>query len=311
MRVLILGAGAVGGYFGGRLVEAGADVTFFVREARSRLLAERGLRIESPLGDMSLAAKAVFDPKALTAFDLVILTCKAYDLDESLETIAGAVAPGTGVLPLLNGFAHLDRIQARFPEAKVFGGVAQISATLAEDGVVRHFGERNRLIFGVRDGGPDERLTALEAIYARTSVAATFVDDIERRLWDKFVLLATLAGITSMMRASVGDILATPSGERLIRLLLAECESVARAQGWTPSPEFPELLSILFVRGSALKASMLRDIERGGRTEGEHILGDMLARARRARLETPALEIAATHLRAYEASRASGGTNFA
>jgi 2-dehydropantoate 2-reductase len=307
MRALVLGAGAVGGYYGGRLVEAGADVTFFVREARAQLLAERGLRVESPLGDMNLAAKAVFDPKALTPFDLVILTCKAYDLEESLETVAGAVGPRTGVLPLLNGFAHLDRIAARFPEANVFGGVAQISATLAEDGVVRHFGERNRLIFGARDGGPEERLAALEAIYARTCVAATFVDDIEGRLWDKFVLLATLAGITSLMRASVGTILETVSGERLIRLLLAECESVARAEGWTPSPELPDLLSIFFVRGSALKASMLRDIERGGRTEGEHILGDMLARAQRARLETPVLEIAATHVRAYEASRRAAG----
>ena len=307
MRILVLGAGAVGGYYGGRLVEAGADVTFFVREARARLLAERGLRVESPLGDMNLAAKAVFDPKALTPFDLVILTCKAYDLEESLETVAGAVGPRTGVLPLLNGFAHLDRIAARFPEANVFGGVAQISATLAEDGVVRHFGERNRLIFGARDGGLEERLAALEALYARTSVAATFVDDVERRLWDKFVLLATLAGITSLMRASVGTILETVSGERFIRLLLAECESVARAQGWTPSPELPELLSILFVRRSALKASMLRDIERGGRTEGEHILGDMLARAQRVGVETPVLELAATHVRAYEASRSCAG----
>jgi 2-dehydropantoate 2-reductase len=310
MRTLVLGAGAVGGYFGGRLAEAGADVTFFVREARARILAEHGLRIESPLGDARLDVKAIFDRQALAPFDLVMLSCKSYDLDAALEAIAGAVGPQTGVLPLLNGFAHLDRIATRFPEAKVFGGVAQISATLVEDGVVRHFGERNRLIFGARDGGADERLAALEALYARAPVAASFVGDIERQMWDKFVLLATLAGMTSLMRASVGAILATPSGERLIRLLLAECESVARAQGWTPSPELPELLSILFVRGSSLKASMLRDMERGGPTEGEHILGDLLARAQRAGVETPVLEIAATHVRAYEASRAVG-TDFA
>jgi 2-dehydropantoate 2-reductase len=307
MRILVLGAGAVGGYFGGRLVEAGADATFFVREARARLLAERGLSIESALGGARLAANAVCDPKALAPFDLVILTCKAYDLDEAMETIAGAVGPGTGVLPFLNGFAHLDRIATRFPQAIVFGGVAQISATLVENGVVRHFGERNRLIFGARDGGADERLAELAAVYARTPVTANLVGDVEKQMWDKFVLLATLAGITSLMRASVGDILATPSGQRLIRLLLAECESVARAQGWTPSPEFPELLSILFVRGSSLKASMLRDIERRGPTEGAHILGDMLARARCAGVETPVLEIATTHVRAYEVSRSCAG----
>lgn len=301
MRIAVLGAGGVGGYYGGRLVEAGADVTFLVREARARLLAEQGLVIESPLGDARLAVKA--QTRADAPFDLVILTCKAYDLDAALETIAGAVGPGTGILPLLNGLAHLDVIAARFPQAKVYGGVAQISSTLTEDGIVRHFGERNRIIFGARDAAPDERLAALHAAFATTPVDARHVEDIERWLWDKFVLLATLAGITSLMRASVGDILATPAGERLVRRLLAECEAVARAEGWKPTGEVAELFRVLTERGSSLKASMLRDMERGAPTEGEHILGDMLARATRAGVEASLLEIALTHVRAYEVAR--------
>ena len=239
-------------------------------------------------------------------FDLVILTCKAYDLDAALETIADALAPGTAILPLLNGLAHLDAIAARFPQAKVFGGVAQISATLAEDGIVRHFGERNRIIFGARDGASDERLAELQAAFAKTPADARHVADIDRWLWDKFVLLATLAGITSLMRASLGDILATPAGERLVLRLRAECESVARAEGWLPSADAAELLSVLTERGSQIKASMLRDIERGARTEGEHILGDMFARAQRAGLEAPMLETALTHVRAYETARQRG-----
>jgi len=306
MRVLILGAGAVGGYFGGRLAEAGADVTFFVREARARLLAEHGLTIESALGGARLAAKAVCDPKTLAPFDLVILTCKAYDLDEALENIAGAVGPDTGVLPLLNGLAHRDRIAARFPQARMFGGVARISATLGEGGVVRHFGELNRLDFGARDGVADARLEALRAFFAKTVVDARLSDDIEQELWDKFVFLATLAGITSLMRASIGTVLETPSGEAPILRLLAECESVARAERHAPQTEkFAEFRMELTRRGSPLKSSMLRDIERGGRTEGEHILGDLLARAQRAGVETPVLEIAAMHVRAYEAGRAA------
>jgi 2-dehydropantoate 2-reductase len=303
MRIAILGAGGVGGYYGARLVEAGADVTFLVREARARLLAERGLAIESPLGDARLAVRTA--THADSPIDLVILACKAYDLDAAMETIAGAVGPGTAILPLLNGLAHLDVIAARFPQAKVYGGVAQISATLTDDGVVRHFGERNRIIFGARDGAPDEGLAALHAAFATTPVDALHVDDIERWLWDKFVLLATLAGITSLMRASVGDILATPSGERLVRGLLAECEGAARAEGWKLTREVAELFCVLTERGSSLKASMLRDMERGARTEGEHILGDMLARATRAGLEAPILEIALTHVRAYEIARST------
>ncbi|HEY8064592.1 MAG TPA: ketopantoate reductase family protein [Methylosinus sp.] len=305
MRSLVLGAGAVGGYFGGRLVEAGADVTFFVREARARLLAEHGLAIESALGGARLAAKAVFDPRTLAPFDLVILTCKAYDLDEALETIAGAVGPGTGVLPLLNGLAHLDRIASRFPQAHVFGGVARISATLDEGGVIRHFGELNRIDFGARDGGTDARLAELHAAFAQTPVEARLSSEIEQELWDKFVFLATFAGITSLMRASIGTVLETPAGEALILRLLAECESVARAERHAPQTEtFAALRVELMRRGSPLKSSMLRDIERGGRTEGEHILGDMLARAHRAGVEAPVLEIAATHVHAYEIARA-------
>ncbi|ATQ66659.1 MULTISPECIES: ketopantoate reductase family protein [Methylosinus] len=301
MRIAILGAGGVGGYYGGRLVEAGADVTFLLREARARLLAERGLVIESPLGDARLSVKTA--TRVDSPFDLVILACKAYDLDAALETIAGAVGPGTAILPLLNGLVHLDIVAERFPRAKVFGGVAQISSTLDENGVLHHFGERNRIIFGTRDGSRDARLAAVETAFANTPVEARHVDDIDRWMWEKFVLLAALAGITSLMRASLGDVLATPAGERLILQLRDECKRVARAEGWAPSPESEALLAVLTERGSSLKASMLRDIERGAPTEGEHILGDMHARAVRAGIETPILEIALTHVRAYEIGR--------
>jgi 2-dehydropantoate 2-reductase len=302
MRIAILGAGGVGGYYGGRLVEAGADVTFLVREARARLLAERGLVIASPLGDARLAVQTA--TRAVAPFDLVILTCKAYDLDAALETISGAVGPGTAILPLLNGLLHLDRLAVRFPQANLFGGVAQISATLTDDGVIRHFGELNRIVFGARDGAADEQLAALDAAFARTPVEALLSHDIERELWDKFVFLATLAGTTALMRASMGSVLATPAGECLVLRLLTECESVARAEGHAPAPEkIADFRAELTRRGSPLKSSMLRDMERGGRTEGEHILGDMLARAQRAGVEAPVLEIAATHVRVYEIDR--------
>ncbi len=304
MRILILGAGGVGGYFGARLIEAGADVTFFVREGRARRLAEHGLAIASPLGDARVEARAICDPKSLAPFDLVVLTCKAYDLDNSFEQIEGAVGPNTAVLPLLNGLAHLDRIAERLPRARLWGGVAHISATLASDGVIRHFSDVNQIIFGSR-GGDDDRLAALRASFTKTPVDAQISAHIEQDLWDKFVFLTTLAGTTCLMRASIGNILETPSGERLIVRLFEECERVARAEGFAPQTEkIASYLAELTRRGSMLKASMLRDIERGGRTEGEHILGDMFARARKAGVDAPVLEIALTHVRAYEVERA-------
>jgi 2-dehydropantoate 2-reductase len=304
MRILILGAGGVGGYFGGRLIEAGADVTFFVREARARRIAEDGLAAKSPLGDFRLKARTISEPGALKPFDLVVLTCKAYDLDASLEQVRSAVAPNTAILPLLNGLVHLDEIARRLPQARLWGGVAHISATLTPDGVVHHFAEVNRIIFGSRGGMEDERINELHAFFSKTPVNAQVSVHIDQDLWDKFTFLATLAGMTCLMRASIGNILATPSGEGLILRLLAECEAVARAEGFSPQPDKRAAYRAeLTKRGSTVKSSMLRDIERGGRTEGEHILGDTFARATRTGCAAPLLETALTHVRAYEIER--------
>lgn len=306
MRILILGAGGVGGYFGGRLIEAGADVTFFVREARARRIAERGLETKSPLGDFCVRARTISDPRAVEPFDLVILTCKAYDLASSLEQVRSAVGPDTAILPLLNGLAHLDEITSRLPQARLWGGVAHISATVTPDGVIEHLNELNRIIFGSRDGGgaEDGRIDQLRSFFFKTPVDVQVSAHIDQDLWDKFVFLATLAGMTCLMRASVGTILETPSGESLSLRLLEECEAVARAEGFSPQPEkIAGYRAELTRRGSTLKSSMLRDIERGGRTEGEHILGDMFARAKRAGCPAPVLEAALTHVRAYEIER--------
>ncbi len=307
MRILILGAGAVGGYFGGRLVEAGADATFFVRPARARLLASRGLRLDSPAGSLAAAVKTISEREALRPFDLVLLACKAYDLDASLNDIAGAVGPNTTILPLLNGLSHLDKIAARFPGARLWGGVARISAALDDDGAIRHADDFARIDFGARDGRADALADELAALYAKTPVTAVNNPNILREMWDKLVFLATLAGMNALMRALIADIMATPAGEGLIRQMLFECASIARAEGF----EFEEARvaqhgDSLTQRAARMKSSMLYDIERGAPTEGEHILGDLHARACRHGVSAPLLEIALTHVQAYEARRARG-----
>ncbi len=304
MRILVLGAGAVGGYFGGRLAQAGADVTFLVRPKRAAQLARHGLRIASRFGDARLQVKCVMQEQARAEYEAVIFTAKAYDLGSALEAIAPAMDARGCVLPLLNGMAHMQQLDARFGRERVLGGVAYIAATLAPDGEIRHLNDFHRIAFGPRLPSQRPLCEALAAQFANVQVEWKLADAIEQAMWDKWVLLATLAGITCLMRATVGDIVAAGQGERLTLALLAECAAVAKAEGFaTPETALANYRGMLTKKGSDFSASMLRDIEAGGPTEGEHILGALLALARKRGLGTPLLEIAATHLEAYAARR--------
>src|SRR5665647_861814 len=141
MKVLILGAGAVGGYFGGRLVQAGADVTFLVRPQRAQKLAAAGLVIRSPLGDAEMQVRTVLQEVVRPDYDLVLLSCKAYDLEASIAAIGGAIGPNTLILPLLNGMAQLDRLEQAYGAARVLGGTCYIASTLDAEGAIRHLGK--------------------------------------------------------------------------------------------------------------------------------------------------------------------------
>jgi len=306
LRILVLGAGAVGGYFGGRLVEAGGDVTFLVRERRAAELAADGLVIKSPCGDAVVRVQTVRAGEALAAYDVVLLCCKAYDLESAIDSIAPAVGAESAVLPVLNGLSHLDRLDRRFGAARVLGGVAQIAATLGAGGRIEHLSKLHRIIFGERDGKRSERTAALAALMAKARFESALSDDIVLEMWEKFALLASLAGMTCLMRASVGAIAATDEGAALMRELIDECVAVATAAGRAPRAAFVERArSLLTERGSSFTASMLRDIERGGPTEGDHVLGDLLRRARTLGVATPLLRTAACHVQAYEAQRAA------
>ncbi len=308
MRILVLGAGAVGGYFGGRLAQKGSDVTFLVRPKRAETLARDGLRISSRFGDWRQQVNCVTQEQLHPHYDVVVLTAKAYDLAAAIDAIAAAMGErqdGRGfVLPLLNGMEHMEMLDRRFGRTRVLGGVAYIAATLASDGEIRHLNDFHRLVFGQREEGQRAACDALAAELAGVNFEWKMLDAIEQAMWDKWVLLATLAGITCLMRASVGDILATASGESLTLALLGECAGIAAAEGCpTAEAAIANYRSMLTQRDSAFTASMLRDIESGGRTEGDHILGALLARARKRDLGCPLLEVAATHLEAYAARR--------
>ena len=312
MKVLLLGAGAVGGYFGGRLAQAGADVTFLVRPKRAQQLAQSGLVITSPLGDARIPVKTVLQEAVRPDYDLVILACKAYDLEASIAAVGGAMGPNTLLLPLLNGMAQLPRLEQAYGGARVLGGTCYIASTLDAEGIIRHLGKFQGITCGTRAGNHAHAAGLLQELaqaYTRVSMECKVSDNIEQDMWEKFVLLASLASMTCLMRASVGEILAAADGEALMREALASCVAAAGAAGHAPRAEsLQRTEGMLFARGSAFTASMLRDLEAGGRVEADHIVGDMLRRARAAGADTRLLAAAYCHLQAYEARRLRGAT---
>ncbi len=309
LRILVVGAGATGGYFGGRLAAAGRDVTFLVRPARAARLARDGLAIRSPRGDARIAAPAHVTAATLTdPFDLVLLSCKAYDLDAAMADFAPAVAERTAILPLLNGMRHLDALDARFGAARVLGGTCAISAALDGDGTIVHLNDLHSLSFGERDGRPSARIAAIAAALRGAVFDARASEAILRDMWEKWVFLAALAGITCLLRAAVGDIVAAGGGG-LALALLEECRETAAAAGFAPREAFmAHAAAMLSAAGSGFTASMLRDIERGGRIEADHIIADLIRRRDALGLPAPALlPVVRAHLAAYEARRVRAG----
>ncbi len=301
MRVLVLGAGAIGAWYGARLIEAGAKVEFLVRPARAAILAQNGLRIRISIELRQYAVTAREHLADDYATDLVILTCKAHDLDSALGAIAPAMASGARLLPLLNGLRHLQVLDHEFASDNVLGGVCHISVTLEADGSVRQFGNTERLSFGARPGQGKIPQAIVDGLLGMRG-EIIHSDNIVAAMWNKFMMLSALAAITCLMRASIGEIVAVAGGADLARRLYLECAEVARRSGFAPADdEVGQALRILTAEHSPLKASMLRDVERGQRTEVEHVLGDMLDRAHALGVDAPLLAAACAHVRVHEA----------
>jgi 2-dehydropantoate 2-reductase len=309
MRILVVGAGAIGGYFGGRLLQAGADVTFLVRPRRAAELAAAGLVINSPHGDVTLRNPQTVQAADLTeTFDLVLLSCKAFDLDDAIQSFAPAVGSLTAIIPLLNGIAHLDRLDQAFGADKVLGGQCVIAATLTPQRHIVQLAPMQSLSFGERAGSGSDRVGAIAEVFARGQFGAAPSDNILQDMWEKWVFLATLAGVTSAMRAAVGSILAAPGGADFILGTFDECAAVANAAGHPPSDQHvARVRGMLTAEGSPLTASMFRDIKAGAAIEADHIIGDMIARGDDSKTPVPRLRMIYTHLKSYERQRELDG----
>jgi 2-dehydropantoate 2-reductase len=308
MKVLILGAGAVGGYWGARLHQSSADITFLLREKRAEKVRKEGLVVKSPKGDAVLPVKVVTKGSEGGPYDIVVLACKAYDLDSAIESIAPAVGADTTVVPMLNGHAHFATLDKKFGPEKVAGGLARISGMLGPHGEILHSGASG-VSFGERDGKPARKtLLDLDAACRKAGIDGGINPNINQDLWDKWIMLATIAGMCASMRGNVGDIVETEDGVAIVLETLEESCKVAAAAGHAPSDKvLTGIKSMLTQKGSKAVASILGDMEKGGPAEGKQIVGDMLARARKAGIAAPNLRYAYVHLQAYEARRARDG----
>jgi 2-dehydropantoate 2-reductase len=305
MRILVVGAGGIGGYFGGRLAAAGRDVTFLVRPKRAELLGRTGLVIRSPKGDLHIAEPRLATADALKDhYDLVLLSCKAYDLDDAMNSFAPAVGPETMILPMLNGMRHLERLEARFGAEAVLGGACFVSTTIAPDGAILHMNELHKMTFGDRKGGMPPRIEAIAKAFSDANFEIEPSEHVMQDMWDKWVFITSTAGMTCLMRSAIGDYVAA-GGSNLALKLIDECAEIASANGFAVAPAgIQRVRGYLTTPGSAITASMLRDIQSGSRIESDQIVGDMLERApEENRASYTMLNIIHTHLKAYEAQR--------
>ena len=301
MRFLVVGAGSTGGYLGVRLHEIGREVHFLVRPTRAGQLRQRGLRVVSPHGDSVIEPKLVQRDTLAGAFDAILLAVKGYQLEGALEDMAPAVGFDTLILPVLNGMGHLERIAARFGADRIVGCTLKVATILNDDGDIVQLNSLQEMAFGELDGSDSARTRTLQDFLQGSTIVTRLTPDIRSEMWEKWVLLASLGGITCLMRGPIGEVAACSGGEELASGLLAEVAAVVRAVGDAPSPAFLQSTrELLSAEGSPLTSSMYRDLQQGRPVEVENILGDLYRHALRTGIATPLLRAAYVHLRRYQ-----------
>ena len=296
MKILILGAGGVGGYFGARLIQAGAAVTYLLRDKRHAQIQAEGLVIETPKESFTVQPKAITKAQLKPEYDLIVLAPKSFDFEDALASLEGASSKGV-FLPFLNGLDHIQQLDAKFGKDRVMGGVAQIAATISPTGAVKQLTDLHMLTVGHRSAAHEKIAREFFALCENAGFDRLYSDNIEQSLWDKWVFLASLAGMTTLCRGHVGKISAAPWGIESTTNFYAESCAIAAANGF-PTKESAQKRSLEMLTNvkSTFAASMLRDLTQGNMTEHEHILGQMIQRGVAKGVACPLLKLAHTHL---------------
>jgi 2-dehydropantoate 2-reductase len=301
MNILVVGAGATGGYFGACLVRAGRDVAFLVRPKRASVLRERGLRVLGLGETETIRPELVTAAQISTPYDVVLLSVKATALPQAMDDLAPAVGPKTVIVPFLNGMAHLDRLNVRFGPGSVLGGVVKVATTVNEDGDIVRLAPFASLAIGEQNGDRSQRLDDLEPLLGEAGFDFTVSAEIIAAMWHKWVFIATVGAVTCLMRGTIGDIVAVEGGADFGRRLLAEAASVSAAAGHPlPITELASSTRTITESGSSSTSSLYRDLVEGHPTEAGSILGDLVSHARGLSVQTPLLNLAVMHLRVYE-----------
>jgi 2-dehydropantoate 2-reductase len=298
-----VGAGATGGYFGGRLAQAGRDVTFLVLPARAAALAGRGLRIKSPDGESVVDVRTVTADAIDGHYDVVVLAVKGYALERAIADVTPAIGPDTVIVPLLNGMRHMDTLRAAFGDHRVWGGLAMIFATLDGTGDVVQLTGLERIAYGPLDGGPDPRADAVAQALSGAEFDSDLSATIVRDMWEKWVFLASLGAATTLMRASVGDINAAPGGPAFAEGIAGEAVAIAAAAGHPPSEGAVAFLRAGIVSTAPMTSSLYRDMVRGLPVEADEIVGDLVTYAEKNGVPAPLMSAAYTNLAIYAARR--------
>ncbi|MDX6752551.1 2-dehydropantoate 2-reductase [Geminicoccaceae bacterium 1502E] len=289
MRVAVIGAGAVGGYFGARLAAGGAELAFVARGAHGAAMRSHGLRLLSARGNLHLEAVRLLEEEARERFDAVLIAVKMYDLEAAAQRAAALVAGDGVVVPLQNGVEAVDILRRRLAARHVAGGVAYIAGAIEEPGVIRHSGQMARLVLGALDERQRPGLEALARACDAADVEAALVPDVMREIWKKFVFLAPFAGITCFARRPIGPVRDQPVLWQRFEAMVREAVAVGRARGVELPDELVEE-RLAFVRGlpADMRSSMLTDLESGRRLELDWLVGAVVRLGVEAGVPVPA-----------------------
>ncbi len=301
MRIAVVGAGGVGGAFGAALAKAGGDVTFIARGAHLAAMRASGLRVLSPRGDVHLRpTEATDQPASIGAVDFVLFCVKLWDVESAGAAIRPLIGPYTAVIPLQNGIDASERLVPILGKEAVMGGVAQISATIAEPGVIRQTGTFMRLVFGELDGRPSQRGAAFHALCQKAGFDSVNSDAILTALWEKFVLLATNSSVVALTRLPFGKLRDDPDVFALFAQGYAEVAAVGRARGIV----LPVELEAKALQGTRtfppeMMPSMAVDLLRGNRLELPWLAGKVVALGRELGVPTPTFDVMYAALKPY------------
>ena len=304
MRILVVGAGATGGYFGARLAQAGLDVAFLVRAQRAQQLKRDGLQIISPHGDLTLKPQLLQAHELSQPFDLIILSVKSFALNQAMDDIAPAVGEQTMIMPILNGMQHIATLRQRFGEARIVGGLCKIIATLNDQQQIVQMTPLHQLIYGEFSGEMTPRIEQLDRLLRQANIEAQLSDNVQRDLWEKWLFLASLGAVCCLMRGDTAQVMAAPQGEQLIGALFAEVLATLVASGYEDRPAVTaRLLESLCQADKPMTSSMYRDLMQGNAIEAQQIIGDLVGRAQRHSVPTPLLSATWTQLNVWQQQR--------